>query len=95
MELLQTGAGNAAAAGGQWGAAEEHYCTALRQAHELPHRIAQPEVRRWCARMLLDRMASGDSDRARTLLDEAIEMYEQLKMPRHVEMATEFLKGAF
>ena len=94
MELLQTGAGTAAAAGGQWGEAEEHYRTALGQAHELPHRIAQPEVRRWYARMLLDRNASGDADRARTLLDEAIEMYELLQMPRHVEMAKELLLGA-
>ena len=92
MELLQTGAGIAAAAGGQWDAAEEHYRTALRQAEELPHKIAQPEVRRWYARMLLDRDAAGDQDRARELLGEAVGMYEQLGMPRHVEMAKEHLK---
>ncbi len=57
--------------------------------------LAQPEVRRWYARMLLDRKASGDCDRALTLLDEAIEMYELLEMPRHAEMAKELLKGAF
>jgi len=94
MELLQTGAGTAAAAGGQWEEAEGHYRTALRQAHELPHRIAQLEVRRWYARMLLDRKASGDADRARTLLDEAQESYEQLGMPRHVAMARDLLKSA-
>ena len=37
--------------------------TALRQAKELPHRIAQPEVRRSYAPMLLDRKAAGDADR--------------------------------
>ena len=94
MELLQTGAGTAASAGGQWEEAEGHYRTALRQAHELPHRTAQPEVRRWYARMLLDRKASGDADRARTLLDEAQESYEQLGMPRHVAMARDLLKSA-
>ena len=94
MELLQTGAGTAAAAGGQWEEAEGHYRAALRQAQELPHRIAQPEVRRWYARMLLDRKASGDADRARTLLDEAVEMYGAIGMPRHLEMANELLKTA-
>ncbi len=53
--LLQTVAGMAAAAGGHWEKAEEHYRTALRQAHEIPHNIEQPEVRRWYARMLIDR----------------------------------------
>ena len=94
MELLQTGAGTAAAAGGRWEDAEERYRTALRQAHALPHRIAQPEVRCWYARMLLDCKASDDSDRARTLLDEAVEMYQQIGMPRHVEMAKGLLKSA-
>ena len=64
MELLQNAApGTAVAAGGQWDAAEGHYRTALRQAKELPHRIAQPEVRRSYARMLLDRKAAGGADR--------------------------------
>ena len=92
MELLQTGAGTAAAAGGQWGAAEAHYRTALQQAHELPHRIAQPEVRRWYARMLIDRKASGDRDKAGTLLGEAVEMYGVIGMPRHLEMAKDVLR---
>jgi len=94
MELLQTGAGTAAAAGGRWEEAEGHYRTALRQAHDLPHKIAQPEVRRWYARMLLDRTAVGDRDRARTLLGEAVETYGAIGMPRHVEMANELLRTA-
>ena len=53
-----------------WNAAQEHYKTALTQAHDLPHKIAQPEVRRWYAQMLLDRNAPGDRDKARTLLGE-------------------------
>ncbi len=59
-------AGMAAGAGQQWTAAEDHFETALRQAHTLPHRIAQPEVRRWYAWMLLDRNQPGDAEKART-----------------------------
>ena len=55
----------------------------------IPHTIMQPEVRRWYARMLIDRNGSGDKERARTLLDEAVEMYGQLGMPRHLEIAQE------
>jgi hypothetical protein len=85
--LPQRVAGIAATAGKQWQTAEAHYQTALRQAHELPHMIEQPEVRRWYARMLLDRDAPGDRGQARRFLTEAIAMYRALGMPRHVEMA--------
>ena len=76
----------AAAAASQWAEAEDHYQTALRQAHEIPFRTEQPEVRRWYAQMLLDRNAPGDSDKARALLGEATEMYQNIGMPKHVEM---------
>jgi class 3 adenylate cyclase/tetratricopeptide (TPR) repeat protein len=89
--LLQTVAGMAAAAGGQWGKAEEHYETALRQAHKLPVVMEQPEVRRWYARMLIDRDAPGDRDKARELLTEAVAMYRRIGMPKHVEMAQALL----
>jgi tetratricopeptide (TPR) repeat protein len=91
LGLLQTVAGIAAAASGQWEKAEEHYQTALRQAHELPVVIEQPEVRRWYARMLIDRNAPGDRDKARQLLTEAIAMYRHIGMPKHVEMAEALL----
>jgi tetratricopeptide (TPR) repeat protein len=104
--LPQSLAGIAAAAGRQWEKAEEHYETALRQAHELPNVIEQPEVRRWYARMLIDRARSehpepvegrpsrssgADLEKARQLLTEAIAMYRQIGMPKHVEMAEERL----
>jgi len=91
--LLQTVAGMAASAGGQWEKAEDHYKTALRQAHELPVAIEQPEVRRWYARMLIDRDGPGDREKARQLLTEAIAMYHQLGMPKHVEMAETLVRG--
>ena len=80
-------AGMAAAAGEQWDAAETHFRTALGQAEEIPNKIGQPEVRRAYARMLIDRTASGDQKQARTLLDEAVEMYGTLGMPKHLDMA--------
>ena len=106
--LLQTVAGMAASAGGQWEKAEDHYQTALRQAHEIPVVIEQPEVRRWYARMLIDRARSehpepvegrpsrssaGDLEKARQLLTEAIAMYRQIGMPKHVEMAEALLNA--
>jgi class 3 adenylate cyclase/tetratricopeptide (TPR) repeat protein len=98
--LLQSIAGMAAAAGGQWDRAEEHYQTALRQAHEVPVVMEQPEVRRWYTRMLIDRDAPGDPstgsgrdrDKARELLTEAIAMYRRIGMPKHVEMAEALLR---
>jgi tetratricopeptide (TPR) repeat protein len=92
LRLLETTAGIAAACGGQWEKAEEHFQTALRQAHELPHKIEQPEVRRWYARMLIDRAQPGDRDKARELLTEAVAMYRQMGMPKHVEMAERMLR---
>jgi tetratricopeptide (TPR) repeat protein len=90
--LVQTTAGIAAAAGGRWAQAEEHYRTALRQAHEIPYKIEQAEVRRWYARMLSERNQSGDQERARTLLQEAVTMYRQFGMPKHMERSEEMLK---
>ena len=90
--LMQTVAGIAAAAGEQWEQSETHYQTALTQAHEIPFRSEQPEVRRWYAQMLVDRNAAGDRDKARTMLMEAVETYDQIGMPRHVGMAKDTLK---
>ena len=86
-------AGIAAGAGEHWDAAQEHFETALRQAHELPHKIAQPEVRRLYAQMLIDRNGPGDRDKARVLLGEAIEQFERIGMPKHLEMAERMLVG--
>ena len=91
LRLLEAVAGMAAAAGGQWEKAEEHFETALRQAHELPNKMEQPEVRRWYARMLIDRDGPGDRDKAFRLLTEAIAMYREIGMPKHVEMAEKLL----
>jgi hypothetical protein len=60
----------------------------------MPHRVEQPEVRRWYARMLLDRNGPGDRQRARNLLTEARAAFEQVEMPKHVEMADALLGHA-
>ena len=90
--LVEIRAGIAATAGEQWDAAEQHFETGLRQAHDIPSIIDQPTARRWYAWMLLDRDAPGDREKARTLLEEAIEMYGTIGMPKHVEMAEKNLK---
>jgi tetratricopeptide (TPR) repeat protein len=90
--VVQTGAGIAAMAGRQWEKAEEHFKVALGFAHEIPHKIAQPEVRRWYARMLIERDGPGDKEKARTLLTEAISMYREIGMPRHLDMAEKLMK---
>ena len=41
--------------------------------------------------MLLDTDPRRNCERARTLLGEALRMYQQLGMPRHVEMVAETL----
>ena len=86
FRLWQMVAGIAAAGGEHWDAAQGHFETALQEAHDLPHVVGQPEVRRWYARMLLDRDAAGDRDKARTLLGEAADMYRTIGMPKHLEM---------
>ena len=58
----------------------------LVQEHHQVSETAPEAVRRWYAWMLLDRDASGDRDKARTLLGEATEMYQTIGMPKHLEM---------
>lgn len=89
--LLERFAGIAAAAGRDWEVAERHFQTALRQADELPHRIEQADVRRWYARMLMDRDARGDRESARRMLTEAAEMHGRIGMPGHIEIAQAML----
>jgi tetratricopeptide (TPR) repeat protein len=94
FRLLDTLAGIAAGAGGNWTKAEEHFRSALRRAEDLPHIIEQPDARRFYARMLLDRNAPGDREHAHRLLTEAIEMYNKIGMPKHTEMAQALLQQA-
>ena len=86
-ELSESAAGIAAAAAGEWDRSEAHFATALHQAHTLPHRVKQPEVRRWHAWMLRRRDAPGDREHARTMLTEALAMYREIGMTGHIGLA--------
>jgi len=88
---LQMLAGIAAGAGGQWDDSEQHFQEALRQAERLGQRMERPDILRFYAGMLIDRDGSGDRERARQLLEEAIKAYQQISMPRHEEMARQLL----
>jgi hypothetical protein len=41
--------------------------------------------------MLLDRAAPEDREKAKTLLNQALETYTQIGMPRHIEMTQALL----
>ena len=89
--FTQTIAGVAAAAASKWDAAEEHFQIARQQAEFFPDRLEQAEIRRFHSMMLIDRAASGDREKAQTLLREALETYTQIGMPRHIEMTRALL----
>jgi len=87
FDLFEKIAGIAATAARNWPAATAHFENALKQAEAIPHKLDQCEVRYWYGKMLAERNAPGDRDKARQLLGEAIEGYGTLGMPRHLEMA--------
>jgi hypothetical protein len=76
---------------GKYDEAETFFGAALEEAERIPIKLEQPEVRRWYAKMLIDRNGPGDHVKARELLEEAIDGYRTLGMPRHLEMAKELL----
>ena len=84
--FTQTIAGLAASSARKWEAAEEHFEIALQQAESFPDRLEKADIRRFHAMMLLDRAAPTDRTKAQTLLNEALETYTQIGMPRHIEM---------
>jgi tetratricopeptide (TPR) repeat protein len=90
----QTAAGIAATAARNWAAAGNHFRIAMRQAESYPNVVEQADIRRFHAVMLLDRAATGDREKARTLLKEALETYERIGMPRHWEITQTLLNGA-
>jgi tetratricopeptide (TPR) repeat protein len=91
IRFPETVAGIAAGAAGDWERAEQHFLAARKQALELPHRLEEAEVRRFHSMMLIDRAASGDRERARRLLGEALVTYTRIGMPRHVKLTRNLL----
>ena len=84
-------AGLAAGAARQWEAAEDHFRIAMQQAESLPDSLEQAEIQRFHAMILIDRTATGDREKARALLKEALETYTQIGMPRHIQMIQKLL----
>jgi AAA ATPase domain len=91
FRFTETVAGIAAGAARQWKAAEDHFETALQQAKSIPHGLERAEIRRFHAMMLIDRADPDDCRKARRLLEEALDTYTQIGMPRHIEMTRTLL----
>ncbi len=91
--LCQSVAGMAAHAARRWTESEAHFREALRLADTLPIRTEQADARRYFAAMLAERSGPGDREDARTLLEEARDLYRAMEMPRHLDMAEEQLKA--
>jgi DNA-binding CsgD family transcriptional regulator len=85
--LVESVAGLAADAAGDPDRADAHFRRALRQAETMPHRIEQPETRRLYAWTLIGRGDPAGRALAVDLLDEAIQSYRSIGMPRHEELA--------
>jgi len=76
----------------RWQDAERHFEDALRTNAKLGDKPWLAHTRAQYARMLIDRDGPGDRDKAFRLLTEAIAMYRQIGMPKHVEMAEGMLR---
>jgi hypothetical protein len=63
----------------------------MQQAESLPHCLEQAEIRRFHAMMLIDRAGPSDRERARGLLSQARETYEQIGMHAHREITQTIL----
>jgi DNA-binding winged helix-turn-helix (wHTH) protein/tetratricopeptide (TPR) repeat protein len=93
LSPFRTVAGIAAAAAGDWAAAETHHRTAIQQTDSAPYRHLQPVAREWYAKMLLERDKPGDAAHARSRLDEAISMYVSSAYPDRGKHAAALLSG--
>jgi tetratricopeptide (TPR) repeat protein len=81
----------AAMAAGDYDASQRYFDAAVTQADELPYATEQGEVRRWYAKMLIQRDDADDKNRAKTLLQEAITVYERVGMPEHERMVRDMV----
>ena len=61
----------------------------------MPFVFEQGEARYWYARMLVDRDAPGDRERARTMLDRALGVYGRIGMPWHAKRADRLIADSF
>jgi hypothetical protein len=86
-QMSSTIAGIAAACAREWSRAEAHHQLAIRQA-DAAYPVSRPHTRFWYADMLLSRNDPGDRERARSLLSEAVSLYESMGMPGFARRAS-------
>jgi len=91
LSPFHTVAGITAAAAGDWARAERHHLAAIHQTDTAPYRHLQPVAREWYARMLLDRGAVDDTGKAKSLLNDAITMYQSTGIPHRGQYARDTL----
>jgi len=91
LSPFRTIAGITACCAGDWTAAEKHHLCAIEQAGTAPYRHLSPVAREWYAQTLLERDATGDIEKARRLLTEAVEAYEASGFPGRGRHAGEAL----
>jgi hypothetical protein len=58
----------------------------MQQAESFPNVLEQAEIPRFDAMMLIDRAAHGDRERAQTLLNDALQGYQRIGMPGHMQL---------
>jgi len=81
-----------AATMGRWENAERHFEDAIRTNAQLGDKPWLAHTRAQYARMLIERGAPRDRDKAFRLLTEALATYRQVGMPKYVEMAERMLR---
>lgn len=81
-KLLNRSAAVAAAAGGDWETAEDHFALALREARAMPHVVEGAHTLRLHGAMLLKTGSKSERARAEELLAEAAHFYDSFGMPR-------------
>lgn len=87
MQLTETTAGLAAAAGGDWDAAEDHFLQGIRDAAALRYAPLTADARRLYATALIETGPAGREEDARRLLGEALDAYRAIGMVRHAELS--------
>jgi len=75
----------------RWKEAAQHFEDALEMNTALEARPYLAHTQEDYARMLIDRDAPGDRDKAFRLLTDAVRMYREIGMPKHVELAEALL----
>lgn len=88
---IQEVAARSATVSGDWRSAERHFTEAMATAERIGHVAAMADIRLHHAQMLIARSGAGDRDRSRTMLEEALPMFERGGRMRRVRECRESL----